>query len=536
MRIEQIVNPTSPGTTAGGRRPRSRAPTRPGSRARAVVAAVSLGFGVGVAIVAGIGGNGGSSVLGPVVEELAASPTGFFVLAPRPTPFVDRARAAADILDWQRQALAVHPLGAVPEFARRVNARVESSVATLPRYITREALFHRLAVLSTLFEDSHTTVVPDRYLSDGARLLVRVVEDEFCLERPIADFPAGSCFESFGVVSGRTVLDWCRAATSGETAEAIDINAPRLLPVALRALGVPQGAATTIRTLDGATMVGRMPGPGDVEPQPRSDAIEFQRRDDGIAQLTLRTLVGSRAAFFKEAFARLFRALDQHPPRGLIIDLRDNDGGSTVVAEYLLSYLTRDPIRMMGQKRWRVSEPMQRFLRDASSDSRQYLDQEPGGFLSGRVPLMPLDPQGPAFEAPVVFLSGAQSRSAAMMMLDAVTAFDVALVVGEPPSSPPNYFGEVYEFRTPHAQLLVTISTAHFVRANADAYDDSPVAPHVEVRPTFADVLEHRDPVMEAAVGAIASWRVAVQRRATRPDSEGEPERRLRSRHHPGAP
>ena len=119
------------------------------------------------------------------------------------------------------------------------------------------------------------------------------------------------------------------------------------------------------------------------------------------------------------------------------------------------------------------------------------------------------EPREDRYHGPVAMLIGPSTLSAAMMTADAAKAFGIATLIGQPTSSPPNYFGETYAARMSSSGLLATYSTAHFVRANGDPEDPSLVEPHIRVDgPTTPS----SDPVLEHARAWVVGANEVVQR------------------------
>lgn len=87
-----------------------------------------------------------------------------------------------------------------------------------------------------------------------------------------------------------------------------------------------------------------------------------------------------------------------------------------------------------------------------------------------------------------------------MMLANAVEDYDLGVLIGEPTSSPPNYFGEVYRFQLPRTKLGVQASVARFVRANGDAANPSPVQPDIPVTPTREQWARGDDPALTRAL------------------------------------
>lgn len=174
------------------------------------------------------------------------------------------------------------------------------------------------------------------------------------------------------------------------------------------------------------------------EPVPAERMVYFQFntvRDDPAEPL---------AAFA----ARLGRALNEPGVERLVVDLRWNNGGNTLLVTPLLAAI-------MGS---RVNRP--------------------GG---------------------VVVLADRYTYSAAMNFATYLQRFTPAVFVGEPTSSDPNFIGEDNFIFLPYSRLPVGISDV-FWQSSWPVDRRTWIAPQVLVEPSFADFAAKRDPVLEAAL------------------------------------
>jgi len=146
-------------------------------------------------------------------------------------------------------------------------------------------------------------------------------------------------------------------------------------------------------------------------------------------------------------FARdLFAAADAHPVERVVIDLRFNSGGNSIIIwPLMLGLKAREALR-----------------------SRVYVLIGPGTF------------------------SSAQDNA-----IDLRREFRATLV-GEPTGEKPNGYGEVKSLTLPNSKLQLQYSTKFF-RLIKDG-DPSALEPDVRVPRTLPDALAGRDPVLEAAL------------------------------------
>lgn len=439
------------------------------------------------------------------VRPLASAKAPSVVAEPgsRPRQPLTRAEAVSDLQDWRRRVVAVHPEPYAHVTHEALDAAVAATIVGLPVEISVEEFFVRVAEVAALIGDSHTSIVAPS--SRAALRMPIVVEDgSLCFERRAGPVPAGACIEFVGSLAASEVLRRSRRMVSAETLAGADRLVPNRIPLLLASLGYRDTVPLTVRLPNGerqtATLTAEPKGPAAAE------ALTVEKLEGGIFLLTLRTMVIRRPGEYSAAFAGIFAAIKRHFVRGVVIDLRDNDGGDTRVGELLLSYITERSHRLVARKRWKVSALMQAQVREMGVGFEAYLDAPVGGMLITDVEVFEPIERTDRYRGPVVFLTGPKTLSAAMMTADAVSEYKLALVVGESTSSPPNYFGETYIYQLPHSGLSATISTAAFVRASGEPSDASMVDPHVWAATRLLDRLSGGDHGLRTAIQLIERW------------------------------
>lgn len=228
----------------------------------------------------------------------------------------------------------------------------------------------------------------------------------------------------------------------------------------------PDGSLQTIE-------VGRS-GYNDVE-WPES----FQRRqlDGGIEYLSLDSFADGRAL---EAFDAAWPAIQQ--ASGLILDLRNNGGGSSWPGYRILAHLIDEPV--VPAASWTRRNDS---VRQAASASVQFHP------LSVR-PIEPIAEDN--YAGPIVLLTGPRTFSAAEDMAMAFAVSQRGVIIGQTTAGST---GQPLMFHLPGGGMAR-------ICAKRDTWPDgSPlvgvgVAPDIDVAPSVSDIQAGRDPVMEAAM------------------------------------
>ncbi|MEM9193708.1 MAG: S41 family peptidase [Myxococcota bacterium] len=431
----------------------------------------------------------------PVSEELRAQELGPGAAR---TGLLSREDALRDLQEWRELLLLVHPEPFAKVSQATFDKKWETLTSDLPASMPREDFFVRLAMLAALLRDSHTFVAPPS--SPLGRLPVHVEADEVFLVEQVGSLPAGSRIERLEGEPIRDLLDRLRPLVGAETKRGQDAVMPRFLTL-----------RTDHRFDDGVDLFGVSPFGMAAEATlakkllraRREPAVDAEFLEGNVMYLRVQTMAGPDPVLYGEWFDDLFRTMSEEDVAGLVIDLRGNAGGSTVVGDILLSYITDRPYRLFAEKRWRVSTVMQAQVRAHNPWMRSYVEAAPGEQLVLEAPLQEPAPRRFRFLGPTVVLIGPATGSAAMMTANAVRDLNLAVVLGHPTTTPPNFFGEVYRFTLPNSLLRGSISTAEFVRVSADPANSEPVQPHLEM-PAMPELLAmEQDLTLVRAVAVI---------------------------------
>lgn len=195
---------------------------------------------------------------------------------------------------------------------------------------------------------------------------------------------------------------------------------------------------------------------------------------------------------------------------GLIVDIRQNGGGSTELGEALLSRLTDRPYRMNSKILWRKSPESDELFRMMAKPMWRWLTFLTSLFIPeytkleyGQDVVYDNEATGrprvePSFDGPTCLLIGDRTFSAAMDLADGVRTYDLMLTIGQPTGGVPNTLGDIGPFQLPNSRIPISFSMKLFVRASGDESDLGPVRPHIDVAPIVG-----RDVALERAIDEI---------------------------------
>jgi hypothetical protein len=209
---------------------------------------------------------------------------------------------------------------------------------------------------------------------------------------------------------------------------------------------------------------------------------------------------------FEKEMESYFAKLNAKGVSNLIIDLRENGGGSSYPAEAILQKIAQKPYQQVGGSTMRVSKQFGEFLDGLPWAIRMiakkgqmknfYLHPIGTNVKVENKPALPKKVKN-SFNGQVYVLIGPYTRSAAMMMANAVEDFDLGILVGEPTKSIPRELSNALPLKTPNAKVAFVVPATLFTRANGDANNFEPVKPDLIIETKPEDVRLKIDPVIQ---------------------------------------
>ncbi len=236
----------------------------------------------------------------------------------------------------------------------------------------------------------------------------------------------------------------------------------------------------------------------------------YQLLENNIGLINYRSMVDNARDPFSAFLERTFASIDSQQISGLVIDLRENSGGNSALGEILISYFSKKPYRFSAGMKWKISEHYKEFLKSKpggynEADNRFYNSQKNGDTYEYKVTELAIPKhRDHFFSGKVAVLMGPNTFSSANMLSDAIKTYGMARIFGEASGEPPNDFGEMFNFMLPNSGIIARASTKMFTRVDGNEKNFDPVLPDVWVKPTARDIIEKKDPVLQAAIKWIA--------------------------------
>ncbi len=208
--------------------------------------------------------------------------------------------------------------------------------------------------------------------------------------------------------------------------------------------------------------------------------FEFKELENGIVYVLLGSF-GSRGIVeqFDEVFDKILKA------KGLIIDVRENGGGSTDIGYAIISYLTDKPLK---GSHWKTRQYMPAF--HAWGKKEQWYEADHDTVMPRK--------EG-TFDGPIVVLTGPDTYSAAEDFVVVLHASGRATLAGEKTGGST---GQPLIVRLPGGPEggMVKICTKRDTYPDGREFVGVGIIPDVEIHPSPADIATDRDVVLEKAL------------------------------------
>ncbi len=175
----------------------------------------------------------------------------------------------------------------------------------------------------------------------------------------------------------------------------------------------------------------------------------------GIGIFTLRQCIYDRT--YKTALKDFFISVQDEGVHSVIVDLRGNPGGNSLVANEFLRHL---PVES-----YQVGSSAVRF-------GPVIWENQPGRQKNQQAEYV--------FSGDVYVLTSTDSFSAAMEFATLLSDNGLCTVVGEIPGNMPSSYGDVLYFQTPNALLAFTVSYKYFMRPD-ESKSNLPLLPDVQI-------------------------------------------------------
>lgn len=219
-----------------------------------------------------------------------------------------------------------------------------------------------------------------------------------------------------------------------------------------------------------------------VQPLPEVKTHSYVEVQDGVGLISIYKFDGFSS--FKRFMEATAKKIEENPVDVLILDIRDNIGGNTEYAKYLMSFITEKPFKVYGEIKAKISDEAlttDNYMKENYSDKVGELVT--AEFNEEARPYEEVVP----FEGEVYVLIGNDTFGTAAEFAAMVKDYGVGTLVGKETGSNPSSFKSVYLAMGPTSNTRLAIPYQYFSRPSGEDTKKG-VEPDVEVD---GDALEY---------------------------------------------
>jgi hypothetical protein len=199
-----------------------------------------------------------------------------------------------------------------------------------------------------------------------------------------------------------------------------------------------------------------------------------------------------------------FSAFRKMKAKSLIIDLRNNLGGSNTFSDHMISYIASKPFSFFSKAKVRTSRITKDFWKNINIPSVEELKQailshENGSRFEVSFPDNQPQPDSLRFTGNVYVLINRFSFSNTTSVASIIKDYKLGKLIGEETPDFVSSYGATQQFSLPNTQIAVTFPKGHFIRVSGDATPQS-VVPDYQVEDNTSD---GKDNILQYTIGLI---------------------------------
>jgi C-terminal processing protease CtpA/Prc len=199
----------------------------------------------------------------------------------------------------------------------------------------------------------------------------------------------------------------------------------------------------------------------------------------------------TNADHFNKFLETSFSTMEEKKYECLILDLQNNGGGDSSLAENLIEYVTENPYRFFGGAHIKIHNGVAKYFpEDEVGELKKYED------ISFKTP----KENDLRFKGKVYVLISNPTFSTASGFAAVIKDFNLGTLIGEETGGLPTCFGDVFSVQLPNSRLAVGISWKYFIRPSGNPeYVLRGIMPDVQVTTTGHDLILGLNPALEKA-------------------------------------
>ncbi|HEU4509539.1 MAG TPA: S41 family peptidase [Pyrinomonadaceae bacterium] len=424
------------------------------------------------------------------------------------------------------QETHINPFVHVPEAEWRAQVDRIKSQITKQGAMTREDFWLIFAPLVSSLQDRHTVVVEPRFLLQNNTtkyLPVRTVylNRKLVVTSSVADvqIAPGTVITSINHMNAEDVVRKLSQYTYGSDKERMRSAGAWLWIGASEVFGKPETFALTFSDgrsveLKGQTLSEIAEKERATKTQTGNAPLDLQFLDGNVAYVNASTFsydLQKYEVLLNDVFTRIKAAGARH----LIVDVRSNTGGNSMLGNALLDMFNAKPFKTYAATWKRSAQYVEKMRNDGVTLPDRYLALKPGDLLTIESSTVTPRESRLRFTGDGYILSGEETFSSGLNFLGTVKDNKLAKIIGEQPTTPACFPGELYIFKLPNSGLRVTSSVKYWM-APAGCKGERPLAPDVVVTKQVEDYATGKDRILDKALDLIRTPRRAEGRGRSR--------------------
>jgi len=175
----------------------------------------------------------------------------------------------------------------------------------------------------------------------------------------------------------------------------------------------------------------------------------------------------------------VFNQINKDTIRNLIIDIRNNPGGDSQLADYLISNIYDRPYKGSSKIQVKRSEQYGKYMKGIFSwwfrpfikslkNLRDYYNTPIGGLYDDVKGFKNPMNTPHRYNGKVYLLMNYNTRSTALGFATVFKDYKLGKIIGEETNSEVNEFGDIYPFDLPNSHLWVWCSTKRYIRPSGE--------------------------------------------------------------------
>jgi C-terminal processing protease CtpA/Prc len=209
---------------------------------------------------------------------------------------------------------------------------------------------------------------------------------------------------------------------------------------------------------------------------------------------------GEFLAFIDSAFIEIHRAKSNN----LIIDIRDNMGGSSTFSDEMIAYIADKPFNFCSKFSVKTSKITKDYWKQVNDTSLNYLKTQilntpDGETFDVTIPEHGFRNDSLKFCGKVYVLINRYSYSQSAAIATQVQDYQFGILIGEGTAQIPTNYGATHQFELPNTKMAVVYPKAFIVRPNGDTKFEG-VTPDILVED---NIFTDKDEIMEYTLDLI---------------------------------